>query len=170
VRFLAAAPSLKDRMAPITAYAAVLRVSEAVRLRVVDIDSERTPIRVHRGKSSRDRYIMLLVLLLRVLRPYWRQHDRRIGCSRARREPAARSASAAAQRTARAGRSSASRPRSIRYATASPPTCAKPATTPARLHGLEACSEVSVGPHEGHHPRSGEGLAGQDYMLAVLPD
>ena len=41
VRFFAAVPSLKHRTALMTAYAARLRVSEVVRLRVADNDSDR---------------------------------------------------------------------------------------------------------------------------------
>ena len=72
-RFFAAAPSLKHRMALMTAYAAGLRVSEVVRLKITDIDSGRTLIRVEQGKGGRDRYVMLSPLLLLALRAYWRE-------------------------------------------------------------------------------------------------
>ena len=71
VRFLAAVPSLKHRTALMTAYAARLRVSEVVRLRIADIDSDRMLIRVEQGKGHRDRYVMLSAQLLVVLRTYW---------------------------------------------------------------------------------------------------
>ena len=51
VRFLEAVPSLKTRAALTTAYAAGLRASEAVGLKVADIDSVRMVIRVEHGKS-----------------------------------------------------------------------------------------------------------------------
>src|SRR5271169_629942 len=51
VRFLAAVPSVRSRAALTTAYAAGLRVSEAVNLKITDIDSERMTIRVEHGKS-----------------------------------------------------------------------------------------------------------------------
>ena len=73
VRFLAAVPSLKHRTALMTAYAAGLRVSEVVRLKIADIDSSRMLIRVEQGKGGRDRYIMLSPQLLVVLRAYWRE-------------------------------------------------------------------------------------------------
>lgn len=85
VRFLAAVPSLKHRTALMTAgacpragrrpdpWAAGLRVSEVVRLRVADIDSERMLIRVEQGKGHRDRYVMLSAQLLVMLRAYWRK-------------------------------------------------------------------------------------------------
>ena len=50
VRFLEAVPSLKSRTALTTAYAAGLRVSEVVMLKIADIDSGRMMIRVEQGK------------------------------------------------------------------------------------------------------------------------
>src|SRR6202521_278993 len=73
VRFFAAVPSLKHRTALMTAYAAGLRVSEVVRVKLTDIDSGRMLIRVEQGKGGRDRYIMLSSQLLVVLRAYWRK-------------------------------------------------------------------------------------------------
>jgi integrase/recombinase XerD len=73
MRFFAAVPSLKNRTALMTAYAAGLRVSEVARLRVADIDSDRMLIRVEQGKGHRDRYVMLSAQLLVVLRGYWRE-------------------------------------------------------------------------------------------------
>src|SRR5689334_22375970 len=73
VRFLAVVPSLKHRTALMTGYAAGLRVSEVVRLKITDIDSSRMLIRVEQGKGGRDRYIMLSPQLLVMLRAYWRE-------------------------------------------------------------------------------------------------
>ena len=72
VRFLEAVPSLKSRTALTTAYAAGLRVSEVVALKVADIDSGRMLIRVEQGKGCKDRYVMLSAQLLAILRTYWR--------------------------------------------------------------------------------------------------
>ena len=72
VRFLEAVPSLKTRAALTTAYAAGLRASEAVGLKVGDIDSGRMVIRVEHGKGGKDRYVMLSAQLLGILRTYWR--------------------------------------------------------------------------------------------------
>jgi len=72
VRFLEAVPSLKMRTALTTAYAAGLRASETVGLRVADIDSGRMVIRVQAGKGGKDRYAMLSDQLLGILRAYWR--------------------------------------------------------------------------------------------------
>ncbi|WP_431857299.1 site-specific integrase [Azospirillum sp.] len=72
VRFLEAVPSLKSRAALATAYGAGLRVSEVITLKVADIDSSRMLIRIEQGKSGKDRYAMLSVQLLGILRVYWR--------------------------------------------------------------------------------------------------
>jgi site-specific recombinase XerD len=73
VRFLTSVPNLKHRTALMTAYAAGLRASEVVRLRITDIDSSRMLIRIEQGKGQTDRYVMLSPQLLVILRSYWRQ-------------------------------------------------------------------------------------------------
>jgi site-specific recombinase XerD len=65
-------PSLKYRAALMVCYGAGLRISEAVALKVTDIDSKRMLIRVEQGKGAKDRYAMLSPRLLEVLRRYWR--------------------------------------------------------------------------------------------------
>jgi site-specific recombinase XerD len=72
MRFFDNIPSLKYRAALMTCYGAGLRVSEAVALKVSDIDSQRMLIRVEHGKGGKDRYAMLSPRLLDVLRRYWR--------------------------------------------------------------------------------------------------
>ncbi|RWO24820.1 MAG: integrase [Mesorhizobium sp.] len=72
VRFLEAVPSLRTRTALTTAYAAGLRASEAVHLKVRDIDGERGVIRIEHGKGGKDRNVMLSAQLLNILRVYWR--------------------------------------------------------------------------------------------------
>ncbi len=64
VRFPEAIPSLKSRTALTTVYAAGLRVSEVVILKIADIDSRRMVIRVEQGKGGKDRYVMLSPQLL----------------------------------------------------------------------------------------------------------
>ncbi len=63
---------MKNRAALMTCYGAGLRVSEAVALKISDIDSQRMLLRVEQGKGQKDRYAMLSERLLQVLRRYWR--------------------------------------------------------------------------------------------------
>jgi integrase/recombinase XerD len=67
VHFLAAVPGMRRRAGSTTAYAAGLRVSEAVNLKITDIDSERMIIRVERGKGGKDRYVILSARILPML-------------------------------------------------------------------------------------------------------
>lgn len=71
-QFFASITSIKYRAIFMTAYAAGLRVSEVVQLRVTDIDSQRMVIRVRQGKGRKDRYVMLSPKLLELLRLYWK--------------------------------------------------------------------------------------------------
>jgi len=72
MHFLNSIDSVKHRAILMTAYAAGLRVSEAIHLKVTDIDSRRMMLRVDQGKGRKDRYIMLSPRLLEVLRDYWK--------------------------------------------------------------------------------------------------
>ena len=71
-RILSQPKNLKHRVLLMTAYGAGLRVSELVRLRVRDLDSDRMTIRVEQGKGAQDRYTLLSPRLLEELRTYWR--------------------------------------------------------------------------------------------------
>jgi site-specific recombinase XerD len=71
LRFLSCVRSIKHRTILTTCYAAGLRVSEAVCLKVTDIDSERMVIRVEQGKGRKDRDVMLSPKLLKILRDWW---------------------------------------------------------------------------------------------------
>jgi len=71
-QFLACVPGLKHRTILTACYAAGLRISEAIRLKVTDIDSQRMVIRVEQGKGQKDRYVMLSPKLLDTLRAWWR--------------------------------------------------------------------------------------------------
>jgi len=69
--FQAADP--RHRLLLQTAYAAGLRVSEVVALRVTDIDSQRMLLHVRAAKGHKDRLVPLSALLLEQLRDYWRR-------------------------------------------------------------------------------------------------
>jgi site-specific recombinase XerD len=71
-RLLDAAPGLKAKAALSVSYGAGLRASEVVSLKVTDIDSSRQVIRVEQGKGRKDRYAMLSLDLLDLLRSWWR--------------------------------------------------------------------------------------------------
>jgi site-specific recombinase XerD len=63
---------LKHRVILMVCYGAGLRISEAVSLRVADIDSQRMVLRVQQGKGGRDRETVLSPRLLWLLRYYYR--------------------------------------------------------------------------------------------------
>src|SRR3954447_9096908 len=71
-QFLGCVPGLKHRTILTVCYAAGLRISEAIRLKVTDIDSKRMVIRIEQGKGQKDRYVMLSPKLLDTLRVWWR--------------------------------------------------------------------------------------------------
>jgi site-specific recombinase XerD len=71
-RFFEHVGCLKHRAALMLCYGAGLRISEAVKIRIGDIDSGRMMIRVEEGKGSKGRYVASPQRLLKVLHCYWR--------------------------------------------------------------------------------------------------
>jgi site-specific recombinase XerD len=69
-RLLTAAASGRDRLILQTAYAAGLRVSFVVRLRLADVDSQRMVLSVRGAKGQKDRLVPLSAVLLQRLREY----------------------------------------------------------------------------------------------------
>jgi len=69
---LNATQSLKHRALFMALYGADLRVSEACRLNLADIDSSRMVIHVRQGKGQKDRDVMRSPVLLETLRQYWK--------------------------------------------------------------------------------------------------
>jgi len=67
----------QSRVIAMTLYGAGLRISEAIHLRVADVDSKRMVLHVVEGKGRRDRLVMLSpVLLTHLRRHYKRYHPR----------------------------------------------------------------------------------------------
>jgi site-specific recombinase XerD len=77
-RLIDATRNLKYRAALSVAYAAGLRASEVVSLKVSDVDSKRNVLRIEQGKGRKDRYALLPPILLARLRSWWR-HARAAG-------------------------------------------------------------------------------------------
>jgi integrase/recombinase XerD len=71
-RLFAAVGNLKHKAILFCAYSAGMRVSEVVQLRMRDIDSDRMQIFISRAKGKKDRYVGLSILLLDILRSYYR--------------------------------------------------------------------------------------------------
>lgn len=57
-----------------TTYSLGLRLSEALNLRIGDIDAGRGQVHVRNGKGHKDRFVVLPKLTLACLRRYWREH------------------------------------------------------------------------------------------------
>jgi site-specific recombinase XerD len=73
-RILHSITNLKHRSIISTIYSAGLRVSEAVNLKICDIDSDRMMIRVNDSKGGKDRYTLLSTNILNELRSYYKQY------------------------------------------------------------------------------------------------
>lgn len=58
----------------LTVYSMGLRLGEAIRLEVSDIDSDRGRVHVHQGKGRKDRFVFLPTVTLDALRRYWSSH------------------------------------------------------------------------------------------------
>jgi site-specific recombinase XerD len=66
-----ATSNIKHRAILTVIYSSGLRVSEAAKLKITDIDSKRMQIRVEQAKGSKDRYTILSDFALDILRKYW---------------------------------------------------------------------------------------------------
>jgi integrase/recombinase XerD len=71
-RLLTVPPQPRHRLLLMTVYAAGLRVSEAITLKVSDIDADRMTMRIEQGKGAKDRYVPLAARLWQELRAYWK--------------------------------------------------------------------------------------------------
>jgi site-specific recombinase XerD len=77
-RLINSTVTLKQRAVLATTYAAGLRVSEVVNLKVSDVDSSRMTLRIQQGKGAKDRYTLLSPRLLGELRAYCRESRPRV--------------------------------------------------------------------------------------------
>jgi site-specific recombinase XerD len=66
--------NLKHKSIISTIYACGLRLSEALNLRVKDIDSKRNLLRIEQSKGNKDRYVPLSENLLQLLREYYKSY------------------------------------------------------------------------------------------------
>jgi len=66
--------NLKHKAILMITYSSGLRISEATRLKITDIDSKRMMVRVQQGKGGKDRYSILSHAALECLRQYWRKY------------------------------------------------------------------------------------------------
>lgn len=66
--------SLQYRTILMLIYSSGLRLSEALHLKIQDIDSSRMEIRVEQGKGKKDRYTLLSEIMLNKLREYYKEH------------------------------------------------------------------------------------------------
>ncbi|MDX2191128.1 MAG: tyrosine-type recombinase/integrase [Bacteroidota bacterium] len=71
---LNATDNIKHKAILMTIYASGLRISEAINLKITDIDSERMQIRIEQGKGKKDRYSLLSAKLLDILRLYFKKY------------------------------------------------------------------------------------------------
>jgi integrase/recombinase XerD len=74
VQFLAAVAHPRSRLLLRLIYACGLRLSEALHLKVTDVDSRRMVVHVRQGKGQKDRLVPLSARLLEELRAYWREY------------------------------------------------------------------------------------------------
>jgi len=77
IRILDTVTNLKHRTILMLIYSAGLRVGEAVRLKVNDIDSQRNLIHIRGAKGKKDRYTVLSRVLLEKLREYYKVYKPR---------------------------------------------------------------------------------------------
>lgn len=74
---LAAARTIKARLALSLAYGCGLRAGEVVRIKVCDVDSAQMIIRIVQAKGRKDRHVMLSPDTLALMRAYWPERSTR---------------------------------------------------------------------------------------------
>lgn len=76
-RFFDSIDNLKHRAIFMTIYGSGLRLCEAGRLKIGDVDSKRMRLLILQSKGKKDRYAVLSKACLDVLREYWKQYKPR---------------------------------------------------------------------------------------------
>jgi site-specific recombinase XerD len=74
IQIFNAVGNLKHKAILMTIYSAGLRISEAINLKIKDIDSQRMQIRVEQSKGKKDRYTLLAAKTLDILRMYVKEY------------------------------------------------------------------------------------------------
>lgn len=69
-----ACDNLRDKCILMNTYGAGLRLSEVASLKISDIDSQKMQILIRNGKGSKDRFALLSMSNLKILREYWKQY------------------------------------------------------------------------------------------------
>lgn len=78
VRIFESISNVKHRAMLMIGYAAGLRVSEIVHLKITDVDSERMVLNIRSAKGKKDRQVILSETLLIVLRSYYKLYQPKI--------------------------------------------------------------------------------------------
>jgi site-specific recombinase XerD len=73
-KIINATENLKHKVVLMTIYSSGLRIGEAINLKIKDIDSARMQVRVEQGKGKKDRYTLLSVKNLELLRRYFLEY------------------------------------------------------------------------------------------------
>jgi integrase/recombinase XerD len=74
VNILKQTENIKHKAILMTIYSAGLRISEAINLKIKDIDSDRMQIRIEQGKGRMDRYTILSEKAVMILRDYFKEY------------------------------------------------------------------------------------------------
>lgn len=65
--------TLKHQALLLMIYITGMRLSEAIHVKITDVDSDRLQIRINKGKGNKDRMILIPQVLIDLLRAYYRQ-------------------------------------------------------------------------------------------------
>lgn len=80
--------NLKHRAILMLIYSSGLRLGEAAKLKIADIDSHRMQVRIEQAKGAKDRYTILSPVALEMLRQYWLSYHPKIWLFETRPETA----------------------------------------------------------------------------------